>query len=242
MQGGAFFRFKRFSGIVGCDVCEGFFPECSLVLVIAFQEGLEYACAAQRGKPIQRRERRMELKGITCRIPLELHNRISGEIREMGSTMGQFIEMIIREHYEKGEKKMIEKGRTLAFQVSEELFQKVKEYLAWYEKTYHRRLTQKEFVIGLIEEALEEMEAEMEKESQESEAPAEQNGARSWDQEEPTGEEEEDYIVENNWDETEDGEDEDGTHESDIEDQDEEAGTDNTDESDELSDTEEICI
>ena len=177
----------------------------------------------------------MELKGITCRIPLELHNRISGEIREMGSTMGQFIEMIIREHYEKGEKKMIEKGRTLAFQVSEELFQKVKEYLAWYEKTYHRRLTQKEFVIGLIEEALEEMEAEMEKESQESEAPAEQEGAES-------GDEEEDYIVENNWDETEDGEDEDGTHESDIEDQDEEAGTDNTDESDELSDTEEICI
>ena len=29
-------------------------------------------------------------------------------------------------------KKMMEKGRTLAFQVSEELFQKVKEYLAWY--------------------------------------------------------------------------------------------------------------
>ena len=72
--------------------------------------------------------------------------------------------------------------------------------------------------------------------------PAEQNGARSWDQEEPAGEEEEDYIVENNWDETEDGEDEDGTQESDIEDQDEEAGTDNTDESDGLSDTEEICI
>ena len=149
--------------------------------------------------------------------------------------------MIIREHYEKGEKKIMEKGRILAFQVSEELFQKVKEYLAWYEKTYHRRLTQKEFVIGLIEEALEEMEAEMEKESPESETPAEQNGARSWDQEEPAGEEE-DYIVENNWDETEDGEDEDETQETDIEDQDEEAGTDNTDESDELSDTEEICI
>ena len=74
----------------------------------------------------------MELKGITCRIPLELHNRISGEIREVGSTMCQFIEMIIREHYEKGEKKMMEKGRALAFQVSEELFRKVKEYLACY--------------------------------------------------------------------------------------------------------------
>ena len=56
----------------------------------------------------------MELKGITCRIPLELHNRISGEIREMGSTMGQFIEMIIREHYEKGEKKMNGKRKDLS--------------------------------------------------------------------------------------------------------------------------------
>ena len=184
----------------------------------------------------------METKGVTCKIPLDLHNRISEEIRETESTMSKFIEMVIREHYEKGANRIMEKGRTLAFQVSEELFQRVKEYLENYEKNYHRRLTQKEFVIGLIEEALEEMEAEMEKESQESEAPAEQNGARSWDQEEPTGEEEEDYIVENNWDETEDGEDEDGTQESDIEDQDEEAGTDNTDESDGLSDTEEICI
>ncbi len=55
----------------------------------------------KKGKTNEKRsEKRMELKGITCRIPLELHNRISGEIREMGSTMGQFIEMIIREHYE----------------------------------------------------------------------------------------------------------------------------------------------
>ena len=126
----------------------------------------------------------MELKGITCRIPLELHNRISGEIREMGSTMGQFVEMIIREHYEKGEKKMMEKGRALAFQVSEELFQKVKEYLAWYEKTYHRRLTQKEFVIGLIEEALEELEAEMEKGIPGQRSPCRQEGAESSDPEE----------------------------------------------------------
>ena len=185
----------------------------------------------------------MELKGITCRIPLELHNRISEEIREMGSTMGQFIEMIIREHYEKGEKKMMEKGRTLAFQVSEKLFQKVKEYLAWYEKTYHRRLTQKEFVIGLIEEALEEMEAEMEKESQESEAPAGQEEAESGDEEEePDEEETEGMSGESGWDETEDGEDKNGVQESDIGDQDKETGTDNADESDEFSDTEEICI
>ena len=194
----------------------------------------------------KRSEKRMELKGITCRIPLELHNRISEEIQEMGSTMGQFIEMIIREHYEKGEKKMMEKGRTLAFQVSEELFQKVKEYLAWYEKTYHRA-EQEGSESGDEEEEPDKEETEdMSGESgdpeewDESETPAEQNGARSWDQEEPAGEEEEDYIVENNWDETEDGEDEDGTQESGLEDQDEKTGTDNTDEPDELSDTEEF--
>ncbi len=104
----------------------------------------------------------METKGVTCKIPLELHNQISEEIRETESTMSKFIEMVIREHYEKGANKVMEKGRTLAFQVSEELFQKVKEYLENYEKAYHRRLTQKEFVIGLIEQALEEAEEEFE--------------------------------------------------------------------------------
>lgn len=90
----------------------------------------------------------METKGVTCKIPLDLHNKVSEEIRETESTMSKFIEMVITEHYEKGANRIMEKGRTLAFQVSEELFQRVKEYLENYEKTYHRRLTQKEFVIG----------------------------------------------------------------------------------------------
>lgn len=54
------------------------------------------------------------------------------------------------------------KTRTLAFQVSEELFQQIKEYLARYEQTYHRKLSQKEFVIGLIEQALAEADEEFE--------------------------------------------------------------------------------
>lgn len=104
----------------------------------------------------------VETKGITCKIPLDLHNRISEEIRETESTMSKFIEMIIQEHYEKGAGKVMAKGRTLAFQVSEELFQRVKEYLERFEKVHHRRLTQKEFIIGLIEQALEEAEEEFE--------------------------------------------------------------------------------
>ena len=103
----------------------------------------------------------MEMKGITCKIPLELHNRISDEIRESESTMGKFIEMIINEHYTKEENNM-SKGRTLAFQVSEEFFQRIKDYLVRYEEVYGRKLSQRQFVIELIEQALEEADEEFE--------------------------------------------------------------------------------
>ena len=122
----------------------------------------------------------VETKGVTCKIPLELHNRISEEIRETESTMSKFIEMIIQEHYEKGAGKVMAKGRTLAFQVSEELFQRVKEYLERFEKVHHRRLTQKEFIIGLIEQALEEAEEEFEV------AEAAQGGETGEDEDDPS--------------------------------------------------------
>ena len=97
---------------------------------------------------------KMETKGITCKIPLDLHNRISGEMREKELTVSQYIELVIREHMDGGI--AMGKTRTLAFQVSEELFQRIKDYLDRYEQTYRRKLTQKEFVISLIEQALEE--------------------------------------------------------------------------------------
>ena len=101
----------------------------------------------------------METKGVTCKIPLDLHNRITEEIKQNESTMSKFIEQIILEHYAKGVTTM-GKTRTMAFQVSEELFQQIKEYLARYEQTYHRKLSQKEFVISLIEQALAEADEE----------------------------------------------------------------------------------
>lgn len=135
----------------------------------------------------------METKGVTCKIPLDLHNRISEEIRETESTMSKFIEMIIQEHYEKGAGKVMAKGRTLAFQVSEELFQRVKEYLERFEKVHHRRLTQKEFIIGLIEQALEEAEEEFEaaeaagrEEQEESAWAAAQGGESGEDEDDPS--------------------------------------------------------
>lgn len=146
----------------------------------------------------------METKGITCKIPLDLHNRISEEIRETESTISKFIEMVIMEHYEKGAVKVMEKRRTLAFQVSEELFQRVKEYLENYEKTYHRRLTQKEFVIGLIEQALEEAEEEFEAaRAAEQEEQAESGWEAAEGPETDEDEEVPDYEEPEGWDDSE---------------------------------------
>ena len=103
----------------------------------------------------------MEQKGLTCKIPLDLHKRISEEMKQQGLTMGKFIEMLITEHYNNGGKTMQNGStRTLAFQVSEDLFQRIKKYLEDYERVHHRRLTQKEFVIQLIEQALDEADEE----------------------------------------------------------------------------------
>ena len=120
----------------------------------------------------------METKGLTCKIPLDLHNRISEEIKQNESTMSKFIEQIILEHYTKGATTM-GKTRTMAFQVSEELFQQIKEYLARYEQTYHRKLSQKEFVISLIEQALAEAEASLapQEDPESTEEAPEDNGA-----------------------------------------------------------------
>ena len=53
--------------------------------------------------------------------------------------------------------------RTLAFQVSEELLQRIKTFLARYEQIYHRKLSQKEFLVHLIERELDEAEKDYEK-------------------------------------------------------------------------------
>ena len=47
------------------------------------------------------------------------------------------------------------KNRTLAFQIDEELFQRIKAHLERETRRTGRKLTQREFVLGLIEEALE---------------------------------------------------------------------------------------
>ncbi len=106
----------------------------------------------------------METKGITCKIPQDLHAKITEEIRASGSTMSKFIEMVINSYYDNKEKGAINMGkmRTLAFPVTQELFDKVKAYLDEYGRVYGRKLTQIAFLTSLVEQALEEAPEEFE--------------------------------------------------------------------------------
>lgn len=99
-----------------------------------------------------------DTKGISVQVPVDLHTRVKAEQEQLELTMSQYIEQVLEEHFtpksdEKGGNKMNGDTRTLAFQVSEELFQRVKDYLS-----KHRHLTQKSFVIGLIEAELDQFE------------------------------------------------------------------------------------
>ena len=102
-------------------------------------------------------------KNLCAQIPESLHARVREEQEHLGQTLGAYITQILTEHFEqkeKGGKAMSENIRTLAFQVSEDLFGRLKAYLA----AHH--ISQRQFVVCLIEEALEEWERqEAEKEN-----------------------------------------------------------------------------
>ena len=101
---------------------------------------------------------------LTVTVPEELHERIRKALENKGMTTAQFIQqavyMYLDDHNKKGEGNMA--TRTIAFQVTEELYQKVKEYLIRYEQVYGRNVSQKEFIVTLSEQALEEADEDFE--------------------------------------------------------------------------------
>lgn len=87
-------------------------------------------------------------KNLCAMIPESLHTQVRIEQEKLELTLSRYVEMVLKEHFAMGGKAMDSKTRTLAFQVSEEFFGKIKRHL---KKT---GLSQKDFVISLIEQAL----------------------------------------------------------------------------------------
>lgn len=94
---------------------------------------------------------------LCAQIPETLHARVTQEKEASGKSLSQYITDLLTEYYEGGAKPM-NKERTMAFQISEELFQRLKDYLAAESQRTGKKISQKEFVIGLIEKALDDAE------------------------------------------------------------------------------------
>ena len=111
-----------------------------------------------------------EMKNICGKIPMDLHEKVREEIELTESSTQKFLQQVIEEHFNRVEGKgEISMGavRTVAVQVSEELFQRLKTVIA------KKGMKQKDFLIQIIEEALEKAEAEWQnKDSMEETEPA----------------------------------------------------------------------
>lgn len=96
-----------------------------------------------------------EMKNICGKIPVELHEKVRAEIEEKETSTQIFIRQVIEEHFNRLENKGEEgmEKRTLAVQVTEELFQRVKWAIT------KEGVKQKDFIIRIIEKAVEEIEA-----------------------------------------------------------------------------------
>ena len=138
-----------------------------------------------------------EMKNICGKIPKDLHEKVREEIELTESSTQKFIQQVIEEHFErlagKGEMSM-GTARTIAVQVSEELFQRLKTVIA------KKGMKQNDFLIQIIEEALEKAEDEWQnKDSMEETEPAtEEFGTeetQSDEETEPEGENELDEEI-----------------------------------------------
>ena len=123
-----------------------------------------------------------EMKNLCGKIPVELHEKVRAEIEEKETSTQIFIQQVIEEHFNrlegKGEESM--EKRTLAVQITEELFQRVKWAVA------KEGIKQKDFIIRIIEKAVEEVEAKW----QELDQPEEIEEADNLEEAEDTSEEE----------------------------------------------------
>ena len=91
-------------------------------------------------------------RNLCAMIPESLHSMVRQEQSELGITLAEYVIKILNEHFQGG--KNMNNTRTLAFQISEELFLRIKVFLEAEQNRTGKKISQKEFVVGLIEQAL----------------------------------------------------------------------------------------
>ena len=100
-----------------------------------------------------------QTKNLCAQIPIALHTQVCEAREQSGLTTAEYITNLLIEYFEMkgngGKTIMANNSRTMAFQIPEDLFQRIKAHLERETARTGRKLTQREFVLGLIEEVLE---------------------------------------------------------------------------------------
>ena len=90
-------------------------------------------------------------KNLCAQIPESLHAKVRERQEASGQTLGQYMTDLITKYYEQeGKPTMKENQRTVAFQVSTELFDQFKDYLK------RKGIKQNAFFLDCIQRVLEE--------------------------------------------------------------------------------------
>ena len=150
-----------------------------------------------------------EKKGITVKIDADLHAQVRQYIEANGMTMAEFVSKALDDELHPKttikEEKYMGNMRTMAFQVPEDLFLQIKDYLD------RHHMTQKQFVLGLIQDELdrdyEEQQAMAEK--QQSEDEPDEDEDEELDEEEELGDDEDEDLSEEDEESEDEDEDED---------------------------------
>ena len=150
-----------------------------------------------------------EKKGITVKIDADLHAQVRQYIEANGMTMAEFVSKALDDELHPKttikEEKYMGNMRTMAFQVPEDLFLQIKDYLD------RHHMTQKQFVLGLIQDELdrdyEEQQAMAEK--QQSEDEPDEDEDEELDEEEELGDDEDKDLSEEDEESEDEDEDED---------------------------------
>ena len=139
-----------------------------------------------------------EKKGITVKIDADLHAQVKQYIEENGITMAEFVSKALDDELHPKttikEEKYMGNMRTMAFQVPEDLFNQIKDYLE------RHNMTQKQFVLGLIQDELdrdyEEQQAMAEKQQSENEPDEDEEEALDEDEDEDLSEDDDEDLDE----------------------------------------------
>ena len=125
-----------------------------------------------------------EKKGITVKVDAQLHAQVREYIEAHDMTMSEFVAKALDSELHPSQTRggVNMANRTLAFQVPEETFDRLKDYLS-----RHPGLTQKAFVLGLIE-------AELDRDMQQTNEVEQQPEEEELDEDEDFDEDEEESM------------------------------------------------